>query len=226
MAAFIQLAPDAARLDATARVLKAADYLCALEAQTVLDDAKEQAEKILSDADQTYKEEIARGRADGVAEAQGDVAAQVLEVVSRSVDFLAGAEAEVARIVLACLRKILGDFSDEELVIRAARAALQAVRNEPRVTLRVSTEVESDVRKRVGEILSGNGEVNFLEVVGDERIGCGGCRLESEAGVVDASIDQQLQALEDALNTRVQTSPTATQNQMGLKGEEGHDRNL
>ena len=226
MAAFVQLTPDAVRLDTTTRVLKAADYLCALEAETVLDEAREQAEKTLSDARQTYEEEKARGRAEGVAEAQGDVAAQILEVVSRSVDFLAGAEAEVARIVLACLRKILGDFPDEELVIRAARAALQVVRNEPRVTLRVSTDVESDVRKRVGDILSGNGEVSFLEVVGDERIGRGGCRLESEAGVVDASIDQQLQALEDALNTRVQAPSTATQNQIGLQGEEGHDRNL
>ena len=74
--------------------------------------------------------------------------------------------------------------------------------------MRVSTDVEAEVRERVGEVLSGNGGVSFLEVVGDERIGKGGCLLESEAGVVDASIQQQLEALEGALNARVTSSPS------------------
>ena len=208
MAAFVQLTPDAVKLDPALRVLKAADYADAIEAETVLSDARRRAEAILANAEKTYKEEKARGREEGLAEAQGEVAEQILNVVSRSVDYLAGAEAEVASIVLTCLRKILGDFPDEELVIREARTALQVVRNEPRVTLRVSTDVEAEVRERVGEVLSGNGGVSFLEVVGDERIGKGGCLLESEAGVVDASIQQQLEALEGALNARVKSSPS------------------
>ena len=208
MAAFVQLTPDAIKLDPALRVLKAADYADAIEAETVLSDARRRAEAILANAEKTYKEEKARGREEGLAEAQGEVAEQILNVVSRSVDYLAGAEAEVASIVLTCLRKILGDFPDEELVIREARTALQVVRNEPRVTLRVSTDVEAEVRERVGEVLSGNGGVSFLEVVGDERIGKGGCLLESEAGVVDASIQQQLEALEGALNARVKSSPS------------------
>lgn len=208
MAAFVQLTPDAIKLDPALRVLKAADYADAIEAETVLSDARRRAEAILANAEKMYKEEKARGREEGLAEAQGEVAEQILNVVSRSVDYLAGAEAEVASIVLTCLRKILGDFPDEELVIREARTALQVVRNEPRVTMRVSTDVEAEVRERVGEVLSGNGGVSFLEVVGDERIGKGGCLLESEAGVVDASIQQQLEALEGALNARVKSSPS------------------
>ena len=206
MAAFIQLAPDFSRPEPAMRVLKATDYWRVRDAETALRDAKHRAEEILADARRIYEEEKKRGHEEGVSAAQGEVAAQIFEVVSRSVDYLAGAEAEVARVVIVCLNKILGEFPDEELVIREARTALQVIRNEPRVTLRVSTEVEAEIRNRVGEILSGNGEVNFLEIIGDERIGRGGCRLESEAGVVDASLQQQLQALEDALNARVKTS--------------------
>ena len=203
MASFVQLTPDAVMVDPAAQVLKSADVVCALEAETVLADAKRRAQEILAEAQKTYDEEKARGRAEGLAEAQGEVAEQILKVVSRSVDYLAGAEADVARVVLTCIRKILGDFPEEELVVREARAALQVVRNEPRVTLRVSTDVETPVRDRIGEILSGNGEVSFLEIVGDEGMERGSCRLESEAGVVDASIEQQLHALEEALNARV-----------------------
>ncbi len=210
MASFVQLKPDASRPKPAMRVLKASDYLRALDAETALTDANQRAEEILADAHRTYEEEKKRGHEEGVSAAQGEVAAQIFEVVSRSVDYLAGAEAEVARVVIACLNKILGEFPDEELVIREARTALQVIRNEPRVTLRVSTEVEAEIRSRVGEILSGNGEVNFLEIVGDERIGRGGCRLESEAGVVDASLEQQLRALEAALNARVKTSDSET----------------
>jgi type III secretion protein L len=208
MAAFVQLTPDTPALDSASHVLRACDYARAVEAETALEQAKQRAEEILRDAQKTYEEEKARGRAEGLAEAQGEVAAQIMTIVSRSVDYLAGAEVEVARVVLTCLRKILGEFTDDDLVVRAARAALQVVRNEPRVTLRVPADIEPSVRERVGEILSGNGEVTFLEIVGDERMARGGCRLESEAGVVDASIEQQLQALEKTLSTRVKTPVT------------------
>lgn len=207
MPSFIQLTSDEPQLDGAQRVLKAKDYVLALDAEQVLEQAKQKAAAIVAEAQEQYEAEKARGRADGLAEAQAEIAEQMLTLVSRSVDYLAGAETDVARVVMACLRKILGEFSDEELAVRQARAALQVVRNEPRVTVRVRPELEVSVRERVGDILRGNGEVSILEVVGDERLEHGGCRLETDAGVVDASLEQQLKALERVMGAKQTSVP-------------------
>jgi type III secretion protein L len=41
--------------------------------------------------------------------------------------------------------------------------------------------------------------ISFVDVAGDARLRAGGCILESELGIVDASIDVQLDALRRAL---------------------------
>ena len=202
MPAFIRLTADHPHIDSSQRILKAKDYQITLTAERMLEDAKTKADAIIADAHSIYETEKEQGRADGIAEAQSEVAEQMLMLVSRSVDYLASAEADVARVVLVCLRKILGEFPDEDIVIKQARTALQVVRNEPRVTVRVRPELEAQVRGRVGEILCGNGQVSFLEVVGDEGLDHGGCRLETDAGVVDASIEKQLQALERVVSAK------------------------
>ncbi len=49
-------------------------------------------------------------------------------------------------------------------------------------------------------------EVGYLEVVGDARLDQGGCILETEIGIIDASLDSQLAALQAALTESVARS--------------------
>ena len=203
MASFVRLSPDRPSLDAGERVIRADAYATVQTADQVLAAAREEAAATLRAAETEYQSGRERGYADGLAEAQAEFAEQILGLVARSVDFLGQAEGQVSHTVLICLRKILGEFPEEELVARAARAALDQVRGEPRASLRVRPGLVDGLRTRVGEILRGSGDVSFLEVVGDERLEHGGCRLESESGVVDASIEVQLAALEKVFRSRL-----------------------
>jgi type III secretion protein L len=209
MAEFIRLKSDRLGLDAGLRVLKAADYAQTATAADALAEARTEAQAIRDKAQAEYDALKARGYADGLAEAKAEVAEQIMTIVTRSVDFMAHAEHDIARTVLICLRKVLGEFPEEELVLRQARAALHVVRSEPRITLRVRPEVEENLRNRLGEILRGQGEVSFLEIVADEGMESGGCRLETEVGIVDASLELQLQALEKVMLARVEKAAPA-----------------
>lgn len=202
MAVFIRLDPDRPHLNGTVRLLRPEDYRVAVSAAEMLADASARAQATLKGADEAYEAERQRGYDEGMAQARAEIAEQMMEIVGRSVDYLASAEEDVAETVLICLRKILGEFSEEELVLRAARNALDVVRNETRVTLRVRPEVQSALHDRIGEILGSQGGVGFLEVVADSGLPKGGCRLETEVGVVDASIDQQVAALEKVIRSR------------------------
>ncbi|MEM9764664.1 MAG: HrpE/YscL family type III secretion apparatus protein [Pseudomonadota bacterium] len=209
MAAFLHLKPGAVHVDPADPLLRAHDYSAMAEAAEILADARSKRDAMLSEAKVAYEREKQQGREDGLAEAQAEIAEQILTIVTRSVDYLATAEGEVARTVLLCVRKILGDFPEEDLVIREARSALASVRAEPRVTLRVRSALEASLRGRVGEILADSTDVGFIEVRGDDQMAHGGCRLETEAGVVDASLETQLAALEKVILSRVSDTTKA-----------------
>lgn len=225
MAAFIRLSADHAAIDSAGVVLKATDHALAVEAETVLIEAQEAAAAIAADAEAraaaliaeaeahatSLKEEAeairaeaeTKGHEEGLEAAKIEIAEHMLLLVERSIDYLSGTERMVADAVLLCLRRVLDEFPDEDLVVRQARAALHVVRAEPHVILRVAPEIEETLRARVAEILRGNPEFSYLEVVGDAALSSGGCRLETEAGVVDASLEVQIAALEKAVRGAV-----------------------
>lgn len=199
---FVRL-KDKVELLPEARVVKARDYLAYLEADQVLAEARRQAEGILADARSQLEAERARGYEEGMAQAKAELAEQMLETVGGAVDYFARVEKRVADVVASSVRKILGELDDHELILRIVKNALQVVRNQRQVTLRVSPDQEPVVRERIGEILAEDSGTSFIEVVPDYRLQRGGCILETEVGVVDASAEVQLAALEKALKSRI-----------------------
>lgn len=202
MASFVRRLTDRPQVAPETRVIKQDEYLAAAEAAQVLADARARAKEMLEQAETTYEARKEEGYQAGLSQAQEELADQIMTIVGNSVDYMAKAEDDIARTVMACLRKILGEFDDAELVIRIARGALQRMRGEPRVTLRVRPDVEAEVQARIGEILAGAGDVGYLEIIGDEQMPKGGCRLESDAGVVDGGLERQLAVIERIFKER------------------------
>jgi type III secretion protein L len=138
-----------------------------------------------------------------VSEAKEEMAEQMFMNVSQSIDYFAGIERDVAKVVIQAVRKILGEFDDDELTIRMVRNALGAVRNQQQITLRIAPGLVEQVKERVHELLSVNTSLVNVQVVGDARLGVGDCLLESELGVVEASLESQIHALEQAMARRL-----------------------
>lgn len=203
MADFVRLKADRPSIDGSARVIARKDYTDAVEAHRVLEEARAEADALMQAAQEKYDTARDRGYADGSAAAQQELTERMLELVAGSVDYLGNAEAQLSRVVMTCLRKILGTFPEEDLVVGAARAALADLRNEPRATLRVHPSVADAVRARKSEIMQGDSDVAYLDVVGDDRMEHGSACLESEAGIVDASIEVQIKALEKVFGERL-----------------------
>ncbi|MEM7529307.1 MAG: HrpE/YscL family type III secretion apparatus protein [Pseudomonadota bacterium] len=208
MVGFVRLSEDRPVLDASTRILKAAEVTQVLDAEAYDRETRAKADAVLEEAKAEFERQKAAGYTQGTDEGKAEIAAQMTEMVGRSIDYLGRTEGAVAETVLLCLRKILGEFDDGELVVRQARTALRAVGAEKRVTLRVSTDNVEAARERIGEIQRGNKEVGYLEVIGDAGLSRGDCRLETDAGVVDASLDIQLSAIERALRSKAPEMPS------------------
>ncbi|MEI2740867.1 MAG: HrpE/YscL family type III secretion apparatus protein [Candidatus Competibacter sp.] len=203
MGAFSRVVPLDFRPSPGQRVIKAGDYLAYAEAEAIIEAARERAAALQIEAEQVYEAEKQRGYQDGRDEGKLETAEQIMDVLGATVEFYAGIEKRTGQIVLQMLRKILGEFDDETLTYRIARNALAAVRNQKQVTLRVAPAQVENVKARTDALLNGFPGIHFVDVVADRRLSAGDCILETEIGVVDASIEVQLQALARSLAKRL-----------------------
>lgn len=204
MEPFVRLSSGTVALNPKTRLLKAGDYQTLVAARQALADAERQAQELRTEALQEYERQKQRGYDEGINAAKLEMAERMIEMAERTVDYFAQVEDKMAMLVVLALRKILGEFDNLELTRRVVRHALQVVSNQSQVTIRVAPVQESALRQRLGELLAGYAGIGAIEIVGDSRLEQGGCILETEAGVVDASLDVQLQALERALKSRIQ----------------------
>ena len=178
-------------------VLKADDHRAYIDAETMLAAARAEAERIRAEAEAEFRRQSERGYAEGLREGQGECAEQMLQVVSRGVQFLRCLEETVASLVMLALEQMLGAMDDRELLMKVVHKALSVVRERGRVTIRVRPDQVGYVEEQLGAV--GGGDSRVIEVVPDPLLARSDCVLETELGVVDASLDVQLDAIRKTL---------------------------
>ncbi|MBV7485199.1 HrpE/YscL family type III secretion apparatus protein [Bordetella sp. BOR01] len=188
----------ATRVDPAVQVLRAADHAALVEAQAMLENARTQAQAVLDGANAAFEAERQRGYADGKEEALLDQAEKMIETVGRTVEYFASVENEMVDLVMAAVRKVVDGFDDREKIMTVVRNALAVVRNQKQMTLRLNPAEVDAVREQINELLAAYPGVGYLDILADGRLPRGACILESEIGMVEASLDGQIQALRGA----------------------------
>lgn len=181
------------------KVLKAADVDALHDAASLIAAAKAHAAEIEKKAEAVYEERFQQGYEDGVEAGKMENAEKMMETVLASVEFIESIENTVVSVVNQSIRKIIGELDDETRIKRIVGTALNTVRGQQRVTVRVNPAEEPTVSKALAAMTSGS----YLTVVADPRLGPDSCILESELGVVDASLETQLKALEHAFTSKI-----------------------
>lgn len=188
-------------------VLKAHEYDAFVEAAGLIGEARERAAGILAEAGKDAEERRRAGFEAGVREGKDEVAEQFFAAVSGSVEQLAGMENALVDVVIRSLRTILGSFDREELAVQTVSHALRLVRDEKRVLLRVSPDDAPLVEKRLAEITKPYPVLIRVDVRADASLSPGGCVMETELGVIDATLDRQLAVIEDAFRQQLDGRP-------------------
>jgi len=106
-------------------------------------------------------------------------------------------ERQMVQLALAIARRILHRevTLDQDLLIAMARVALDRLGETAHITVRLNPDDFGVTGAARAEKLTGGN----VEVVADSRIARGGCRVESDLGILDAGVDAQIQELAHAL---------------------------
>ncbi len=195
MVLFIRDMAPTAPPDPSARLIPAADYLVWQDAASVLESAHADAEAIKVSARAAYEQEKQRGYQEGLASARLEAAEKMIENVGRTIDYFEKVEDRITELVLQAMRRIVADFDDRERVVMVVRSALAVVRNQKQITLRVAPDRVDMVKQATDELLAAYPGVGYLDLVPDSRLEGDACILETEIGVVEASLESQIAAL-------------------------------
>lgn len=185
------------------------------EARQILEDARRQAEEIIEAArltvekerDHARREGYRQGREKGYQDAlqakEGEIA-KAREVHQQAVkqrdEILKGMENEILDLSLDIAEKILRlelDRNDQAFCALVANG-LEKIRTRGEVTLRVSPHEYEVVRQAKDVILAHAKGVKELDIVMDRFVEKGSCVIESANGMVDASLQTQLDKVKDS----------------------------
>ena len=177
---------------------QASVFLSALE---LADKIRQMEDELALNSKEVYEARRADGYRDGLAAGRDEYSLKIMDTVMASVEYLERLEGDLAGIVEEAVRKIIGSLPPHEVAVDLVRKALTTLRSDRRVLVRVSPADEPAVR----EALLGpkTGGTAFLDIRADARLSQGECVLESELGVVEASLETQLKNLSKALRARV-----------------------
>lgn len=180
------------------KVVRASELQAFHDANALLDQARQEAERITAQAREAYEAERRRGYADGKEEARLEEAELMIENVTRNVEFFSKVESRMVDLVLQAVQKIIDDFDDRDRVMLTVRNVLSVVRNQKQMTLRLHPAQVEVVKSRINELLAAYPGVGYLDIMADSRLKPDACILETEIGLVEASLDTQIAALRSA----------------------------
>jgi len=128
-------------------------------------------------------------------------AVEKLEVEKQN--FLKRSERQLVEMALAISKKIIRKevSVDPEIIRKIAREALQRIVNSgsEKIVMRINPRDWESIMQSHRELLLPNGSGNEIRIEKDERIEPGGCIVETEKGLVNASIEHQLERIGKAL---------------------------
>lgn len=202
MGEFLFLKPGQVDIGA-GRILKRDEYSLLVEARGIIDAARKEAERTAEEAKAAYEEEKKRGFAEGLEEGRMEMAMNMLHSASESVNMISSMEDSIIDVVIRSVRTIIGDLDDNEVVERLVKRALQYVRDQKKVTIRLNPEDAETMEDKLGAITRDFPSSVRFEIVPDARLDRKMCTMETEMGIVDASLEKQLNYIESALRSEV-----------------------
>lgn len=158
--------------------------------------------------EQTY----ARGRQDGLQEAESKLdsthqtLAAALEEVSRLRETLArNSRQDMLRLVMAVAEQVIRRELqvDPKVVLTVLDEALKASVQADQYRIQVNPADLERVTEQKPLFLASMSGLKNLNIEGNDSVSAGGCRIESDLGEVDATIESQLDSIQQALNAAV-----------------------
>ena len=179
-------------------VLESEVYDAHTRAKEILSEAEAEAGALLAKAHAEHDAVVAAARELGRQEGLASMTEMLLKAKQECSQIIAASEPQVVQLALSVAEKIIGHAlqADEELLLSITAQAIESVRQQHELVLRVNPDDAVFLRNSRKKLMDMLGRTKDLAVREDPEIERGGCIIETENGTVDAQLKTQLQVLE------------------------------
>jgi type III secretion protein L len=183
---------------------EASEHAAAIVAQ-----AESDAQQLLERAQTDYAEAASRGYEDGTRRAAEEWFARSAQAMADRKAVQISLRERMAELVVAAVEQITRHEDRSVLFARAVTAVERLVEGADYLKVRVHPD-DYEVAQREFKLASAGwnkgGRAVVLSVSPDRTLALGSCLCESDLGIVDASLDVQLNAVRDAVTRAVERS--------------------
>lgn len=184
---------------ADGKVIKAHDFAVLTTVQETLANACQRAAEIVALAETERDTALRQGRELGIEQGRADYAATMVEATARMESAFICLEARLVKTVMDALQAILHEIGERAVMERLVRRTLANSSRTNGLRLVVAAQQFEMVNALLAPVLAEFPEIQFVDVVKDPAGVPGTCVLESEFGIVDASLDTQIAAVREGL---------------------------
>ena len=193
---FISVKSLDSQLSPGQKVLKSIDYQQLVNYEDLLREVARRDKERQIEANKALSKSIEHGKAEGLGQANQQLTEQLLTFTLKMHESLNQVEQSLVDVVIDAVQKIVRDFDDETLVKNTVRSGLELVRSGKKLTVRVHPQMQEVVSEQLNELQK---SISHVEVLSDGALKLDECILESDVGIVNASVDLQVEALVSAL---------------------------
>jgi flagellar assembly protein FliH len=111
-------------------------------------------------------------------------------------------EMETVRLALEVAHKVVGREvqTDPQVVAQLVRQALSRLERADRITIRMNPEDMQRLAALAPRMLAEITDAERVRFEADAAISCGGCRIESDSGEIDARLERRFKTVEEAFH--------------------------
>ncbi|MDK1482055.1 FliH/SctL family protein, partial [Sinorhizobium sp. 6-117] len=188
------------------RILPAASAQAMVDAEQLLDRARREADALTAAARESATTIETAAKEAGLKAAQAEIQDRLAAIALGSLRIMEQNEQRIVDMALHIARRIIDTVAPEKAAVDIALQSLRFVGESSVVRLRVTPSLVETVRKRLDELLPAMTSRSIVEVVPDPCVNDAGCILETDAGLVDATIEAQLALIESGLRNSLGAS--------------------
>jgi type III secretion protein L len=197
----ITTAPDA-------KVIPESDYSSLLDAKKLIEEAKKDAEKYREEVEQECIQLKEQAKKEGFEKGFSDWTAAIATLEAEVVNVKKEMEKTVVPIALKAARKILGREleTSESAVVDIVATSLKGVAQHKKVTIWVNPKELDTIQGQKKKLQGIFENLEVLSVRPRNDVKEGGCVIETEAGIINAQLENQWMILENAFQKLMEKS--------------------
>lgn len=129
----------------------------------------------------------------------------LLESQHKRDEIIKGAEAEIIELVVLLSERVIKTelTQNKQVILGNVSAAVKRITGEGEITVKVNPADLSLTESRKEEFIAGLSGIEGIKIKIDPTITSGGCKIETNFGIIDAQIESQLDQLAEGLREAI-----------------------